>query len=482
MKRLFAAFIGLILLTPLTFTHESIKVEQKETPQIVEHGESILIEQQKSYNFTILDEQIGAFVYTRCNGIEKKIPLLKALFNPIDVDDNESTGEDGKDIKINAYPFPYVQQVNGKWILAVSLVFKIIRLGEEIKDSDFETYVQLDFHGQIFRAGLGSEQGKELPKEARIVFTVVPYLMYDKEPEYYLNLEPVFEGNASKVAIFGEYIGKSHQYMQIDFDPAVTTMIKFSPSMKVEHAGISIQRYSSQETTLKMIYEGKFNANLTIEKIPISMSFNLSVSEGHFEYEASDEFNISMIIEGKHQACARINYLPRHVAIDGGMEGYLNVFTNNRKTELIMADKPNNPNSFIKVSNLTGNITFKWSVGLDGYIGVDGGKNAFIELNALKGMFDLKATKKASNFSFSWNLALNGSIAINTNWEWLAEYSMNFTLQNFGIYIKANFLRAENYSVEWNTSPPLFNTYGNIDFIGDIDFSIMINGVWYPLF
>jgi len=113
---------------------------------------------------------------------------------------------------------------------------------------------------------------------------------------------------------------------------------------------------------------------------------------------------------------------------------------------------------------------------------VDGGKNAFIELNALKGLFDLKATKKASNFSFSWNLALNGSIAINTNWEWLAEYSMNFTLQNFGIYIKANFLRAENYSVEWNSSPPFFNTYGNIDFVGDIDFSIMINGVRYPLF
>ncbi len=480
MKRIIAAFLAVVLLSPLTLTynneiHEKILKNQTEDakPSIENYG---------SYNFTILKQQLGAFIYTKCNGIEKRTPIIQALLNPIDVDDNPDTGENGGDVRITAYPFPYVQQVGGKWILAISLVFKIIRLGEEIKDSDFEAYVQIDFQGQTFRAGIGSAYGEELPKEARLVFTVVPYLMYDKEPEYYINLEPVFEGNSSKVSIFGEYIGKSHQYMQIDFNPAITTMIKFVPSVKIGHAGITIQRFASEETTLKMIYKGKFNANLTIEDIPVTMSFDLAISERHFEYEASDEFNVSMIIEGNHQACATIRYLPRHIVIDGGLDGYVNIFADNKKTELILADKIKEPSSFIKISNLTGNITFKWKVGLNGFLVVDGGKNAFIELSALKGVFDLKAIKKATNFSFTWNLALNGSISIDTNWEWLAEYSINFTLENFGIYIKASFLRAEDYTAEWNTSPPSFITYGNMDFIGGIDFSIMINGIWYPLF
>ena len=479
MKRIIAAFLAVVLLSPIAAYDNEI--HEKTLKSDNEH-ENISIGNYESYNFTILKQQLGAFVYTRCNGIEKRTPVIQALLNPIDVDDNPDTGENGGDVRITAYPFPYVQQVDGGWILAISLVFKIIRLGQEIKDSDFEAYVQIDFQGHTLRAGIGSAYGEELPREARLVFTVVPYLMYDKEPEYYINLEPVFEGNSSRVSIFGEYIGKSHQYMQIDFNPAITTMIKFVPSAKIGHAGITIQRFASQETTLKMIYRGKFNANLTIEDIPITMSFDLAISERHFEYESSDEFNVSMIIEGNHQACARIIYLPRHVVIDGGLDGYVNIFTNNRKTELILADKIEEPSSFIRISNLTGNITFRWKVGLSGFLAVDGGKNAFIELSALKGIFDLKAIKKASNFSLSWNLALNGSISIDTNWEWLTEYSINFTLENFGIYIKASFLRAEDYMARWNTSPPSFITYGNMDFIGDIDFSIMINGIWYPLF
>ena len=484
MKSLIAIVLALVMIMPVTLTQDfSIKTSQhiQNMEKMVSNAKNE-IHSYKSYNFKILDDQFGAFVYTKCNGIEKKTPILKALLNGIDVDNNPNTGEGGKDVKINAFIFPFVNQQNGKWILAISLVFKIIRLGNEIKDSDFESYVQLNLQGDTYRVGMGSSYGQAIPKEARIVFTIVPYLMYNREPEYYLNLEPVFEGNPSNVSIFGEYIGKTHQYIQLDFKPAVTTIIKFAPSVKIGHAGISIERDASQETTLRMIYKGKFNANLTIEDVPMLMSFNLSISQNHFEYNSNDEFNVSMIVEGNHEACALIKYLPRHIAIDGGVNGYVSVYINNRKTELILSNRIENPTTFLKVSNLTGNISFAWKIGLNGSIAIDGGKNASMELYALDGIFDLKGIKKAEHFMFSWNLSVNGSIAIDTNWEWLASYSLRFILGNFGIEINASFIRADGYILQWTPSLPVFNSSGSIDFIGDIDFSIMINGIWYHLF
>ena len=127
MKRIIAAFLAVVLLSPIAAYNNEI--HEKTLKSDNEH-ENISIGNYESYNFTILKQQLGAFVYTRCNGIEKRTPVIQALLNPIDVDDNPDTGENGGDVRITAYPFPYVQQVDGEWILAISLVFKIIRLGQ----------------------------------------------------------------------------------------------------------------------------------------------------------------------------------------------------------------------------------------------------------------------------------------------------------------------------------------------------------------
>jgi len=483
MKKIIAAFLVIILLMPLGANTGNYKKEYTSQYKAEDFFENknFLKDPTKSYNFNILDDP-GAFIYTRCDGVEKKIPILKALLSPIDVDNNATTGVNGKDIKISAFIFPFVQEMNGSWILAISLVFKVIRIGEEIKSKDFETYVQFDLQGQTFRAGIGSESGEELPRETRLVFTVVPYVMYNREPEYYLNLEPIFDGQPSNISIFGEYIGNTHQYIQFDFKPAIESIIKFSPHLKIGNIGMEIRRFAAYETSIKMIYKGEYSANITIEDIPTKMAFNLAFSESHFEYNSNDEFNASMLIEsGDTSACARIIYLPRRIVIDGGLEGYINVFINNRNTMLILADRPVNPSTFFEISNLTGNITLQWNIGSSGMLQIDGAKNAKIELYALDGIFDLKAIKKASHFSFAWALGSNGSISIDTNWEWFAEFYMNISFDRFGILIGANFMRADDYALEWEVIPPSFSKYGKIELMGNLTFAVMLDGVWYNI-
>lgn len=474
MKKFVIVSVALLLLAPLStapLINTSTKIEAG--------GKNLMMEKKdEGYVFNVKDSQFGAFVYTRCNGIEKITPLIDALLNPIDVDNNSSTGVDGKDIKINAFLLPYPEQFNNNFILALSLVFRITRMGEEIKDSDFQAYVHIDINGNVFRAGIGSEYGEELPKEARIVFTVVPYILYDKEPEYYINLEPVFEGEPSNISIFGEYEGKSHQYIQIDFQPAVTTIIKFVP--KSEGKEIFIQREATRETTISMKYKGKFNANITIEKIPVLMSFIVSISDKRMEYKSDDEFNVTMIIEGRRSMCIRIVYIPHHIIVEGE-EGRMSISMDNRRTEIMVSDKRYNPSSFLKISNLTGVVSVIWHTGLNGYFLMEGAKGAYVELYAMDGAFDLKSIKKAEYLSMSWNLSIPGSISVDTNWEWFAECSLNFTLMNFGIYLEANMMRADDYIIAWNNQPPSFYTQGKIEFGSISHLAILINGIWYTI-
>lgn len=445
----------------------------------------------KGYDFKLLPQQFGAYVYTRCNGVEKKTPLLQAIMQPIDVDDNASTGENGKDVKISAFIFPYVQQVNGKYVLAISDVLKIIRLGNEIKDSDFEAYVELSFNyngEQTFRVGLGSAYGEELPREMRIVFTVVPYLMYDKNPEFYLNTEPLFDQDNGErnISVFGEYFGKSHEYVQIDYQPAVESMIKIVPNAELGNISLSIQRLSSQDTTLTVRYEGRVKANMTIDKLPSKMDFDLLFSENHFEYTSNNEFNVTMAFEtaGDFTGVMRIIYLPRHIVIDGGLEGYLSIYVDNKKTKLILSDKFNEPSTYFMIGNISGEATLQWNIGGAGFIRLDGAKNAQMELYAKLGSikFRMNAIQKAKHFYFGWNMSSMGYIKIDTDWEWLNEFTLNATFgDSFGILIGAGLFRAENYQLSWSFSPINFNKQGDIELTGNYRFSVMIDGVWYNI-
>ncbi|RLF50741.1 MAG: hypothetical protein DRN11_04130, partial [Thermoplasmata archaeon] len=237
---------------------------------------------------------------------------------------------------------------------------------------------------------------------------------------------------------------------------------------------------------VRLRYYGDVNISLTLEDIPEKMEFTMSYSENYFEYKASDEFNTSLTIEvlGMN-ACMRIEYLPRHLIAQFGQEGYFYVFIDERKTKFIVADDLEEPTSYFSITNLSGEAIIRWKTEQEGYITIDGmqGLRAEIKASLADTQFRMLAEVKTEHFVIEWNISPAGYIFIDTNWEWLGFYSLNFTADDlFGMLIEANFMRADDFRVEWQFIPPSFMISGNIEFIGNATFAIMFNGVWYNVF
>ena len=486
-RRIFVVMLSLMLLVPVA---NVVKIEND-----VEQIKNLKVNREKNDGITEYELHIpddGGFnfkIYTRYNGVEKETPILQSIFKGIDVDNNASTGENGKDIKIGMIVLPYFNNVNGSLIFAFSFALKVIRLGEEIKNGELELYFKgtLSYNGMHnFVIGFYSPPNEELPKEIREVITVVPYLLYDKEPEFYINVEPVFEGGQSNLSAILQYSNGEKHKVIIDYLPAVDTLIKISPNFALNSLGLAIEREAGAEETIRIRYYGKKNISLTLEDIPQEMAFTIEFMESYFEYKASDEFNASLIIELLGMdICMKIEYLPRHLIAQLAGEGRIYIFVDERKTRFILADSLEEPTAWLALGNLSGEAILRWRVGNEGFIGIDGmkGLQAELKMNMDELYFRMFSCLKAEHFIIGWNISSAGYIEIDTDWEWLSYYSFNLTVNDvFGILIEAGFLRAQDYRVEWNAIPPSFITSGEIDFIGDIVFAIMFNGDWYYIF
>jgi len=314
----------------------------------------------------------------------------------------------------------------------------------------------------------------------------VPYIFYEKDPEFYIYVEPIFDEGNQNLSVILEYSNLGSHKLMIDYYPAVKTMVKVSPNVGINKFNIAIERFASIEQTIRMRYEGNMAINLTMEDIPQAMNFSLGFSENYFEYEASDEFNTTLMIEVFGlEYYTIIEYLPRHLKAQFMEEGYLYIYVNQRKTKFIISNDLEKPTTYFSITNLTGEATIQWGIGKEGYFRIDGLKGIKMETKLQMGSIYLKiySIVKAKHFDINWNLSVPGYVFVDTNMEWLSFYSFNFSIDNtFGILIEANSLKAEDFMAEWETEFPFFNKSGEIQFVGNITFAIMLNGTWYYVF
>lgn len=490
-RKLAVVFIAFLVILPVgNVLNLSIKSHENEDNNIEKENTHFQLRISKWSDWD-WKNQMGFYIHTKYDGIEKDTPVLQSIFSGIDVDDDPSTGVNGKDVKVSIIALPLIQQTDVGFVFTLSLALKVIRLGDEIKNGEFE----ITFGGSItfngvhhFKIGYYSADGEEIPRELREVVTIVPYIFYDKDPEFYINIEPVFDNgneNVSAILAYSNANFGDHTII-IDYFPALDTMIKVTPSIGINKFGFSIERYTDIEQTIRMRYIGEMAINLTIEDIPREMAFSLSFAENYFEYEASDEFNASLIIEYREmEFVMKIEYLPRHLIAQFDSEGYFYINVDERKTKFIVANALENPTMYFSVTNLTGESIVRWNIGGEGYLTIDGFTGLQIEIKFEMGevYFKIYSILQTEHFKISWNLSIPGYVFIDSNNEWLSFYSFNFTIGDvFGILIEANFIRANNYRVEWQTSTPFFTTDGEFDFVGNITFAIMLNGTWYYLF
>ncbi len=463
----------------------------------------------------ILPKMFDMHIYTKCGDVEKNTSIIYGLLFPIDVDDNSNTGENGKDIKVRFLILPSLSQKNFGWVLSFSIVMDVERLGNEIKDEDFEIYayfyLSLEDYGygdHEFRIGYSSPEGKELPRNEILSLTIYPYLMYDKNPDFILQNAPVFDGEESDMDVIARYSGNfggntfDHN-VAISCQPAIPSTIKFTPDFSISKINTSISRTADKDTTLTLKYNGKTNDEemgvaLTIDKIPREMTFSIlynifgpSGENGMIDYESSSEFNITLTIEISKiglMGTMRLEYLPRHFAAEWSGRvygGYINVSVDSQLTKFIICDDIDNPSVYFSISNITNSANFSWGMDQGGYIelrsGHEGPKTDFYWiLGSMR--VEMISEMKTDYLFLSWNIDQEGYVTLDTNGNWLNEFSFNFTIDsNVGLLIGASFLKADNFRAEWVIWPPNFQLSGDINFIGNIVFSVMLGGAWYPI-
>ena len=463
----------------------------------------------------ILPKMFDMHIYTKCGDVEKNTSIIYGLLFPIDVDDNSNTGENGKDIKVRFLILPYLSQKNFGWVLSFSIVMDVERLGNEIKDEDFEIYayfhLSLEDYGygdHEFRIGYSSPEGKELPRNEILSLTIYPYLMYDKNPDFILQNTPVFDGEESDMDVIARYSGNfggntfDHN-VAISCQPAIPSTIKFTPDFSISKINTSISRTADKDTTLTLKYNGKINDEemgvaLTIDKIPREMTFSIlynifgpSGENGMIDYESSSEFNVTLTVEVSKiglMGTMRLEYLPRHFAAEWSGRvygGYINVSVNSQLTKFIICDDIDNPSVYFSISNITNSANFSWGMDQGGYIelrsGHEGPKTDFYRiLGSMR--VEMISEMKTDYLFLSWNIDQEGYVTLDTNGNWLNEFSFNFTIDsNVGLLIGASFLKADNFRAEWVIWPPNFQLSGDINFIGNIVFSVMLGGAWYPI-
>jgi hypothetical protein len=435
---------------------------------------------------------LGIHIHTAYEGIHKNTPLLESVIEGIDVDNNPSTGANGKDIQLNFFIFPYPDLVENQWVLWISSFIRVIRLGEEIKYGEFEIYLETTFslNGQhTIRIGYYSPKNEEIPKEIDEIVTLIPYIFYDEQPEFHIDIAPSFEGDTqSDLSVIVEYSSQRTHRVTINYLPAVDTTMKLTPKIERNQIDFTLERSSSLEQTIGILYQGLLDISFTLEDIPQTMAFTLGLLDSSFEYQASDEFNATLHIEVFDLAFVmRIEYLPRYLKTKFLIEGgHLDIAINRRQTRFIIANDLQEPTKSFSITNLSGESSIRWQiVGKQGYVTIQGFRGLELEIILDQTNYELNVnTILETEFcDIHWDLAIPGFVTLDTNLEWLSSYSFQILFgQTFGIRIQANFLRAEDYQVHWQTSAPLFTRTGILNFIGQITFDIMLNGVWYPVF
>jgi len=332
--------------------------------------------------------------------------------------------------------------------------------------------------------------------------------MYDRNPDFILQNTPIFDGEVSDVDVVASYSGSfggntfDHS-VAVSFQPAVSSTIKFTPDMNLQKINMDISRSAERDTTLTISYSGETNGEgmdlaLTIDKIPAEMAFSVSYSifgpsgeRGTVDYESSSEFNVTMTVKMGRiglMGCARVQYLPTHLRAEWTnhiYDGHVNVSTSSSLTEFMVCDDLENPGIYLSVSNITNSANFSWNMDQGGYVKLDAEKEGpKLDFYGIMGSMraEVISQLKTDYLFISWNIDQQGYVVLDTHGNWLNTFSLNFTLDdNIGLLIGASLLRADNFRTDWVVWPPSFQLSGDLTFVGDMVFSVMVGGTWYSL-
>jgi hypothetical protein len=444
-------------------------------------------------------------IYTVCDGVEKTTQVSLGDHNNIDVDDDFNTGINGADIQVQYMLLPLIQFTD-EIIIGLIFTISIERIGEEIKNSDFTAYAEIEFQGRTIQYGFSSPSniGNAIPNSTSVSFMFLFYLTQGKRG-FSFYIEPKYDGgNDGKILeLFANYdSGIIKREYLIEFNPAIETQIDLISTNNEGQWEYFFTKHSSTDsrvtTTLTTVEENvKKDLTFIVDKLPSQYMFNLAITPfrnggGYFLYESSNSYDLEFLLTSSQFGPCRyitIKNTPKRIiaewlpTIQNG-EYHLEIET--VETDLIFQDDLNNPTINLNINNL-GNIDFDiyWNLTNPGSFTLNRDIDLDIDLNFLieNWSIELQAKPNANKIDTKWLIDTTGYLLIDTDFESFAEMDLLIKDENLGLHTDGKTFKSQDWRIDWTLWPPIewnLQTQGIIEF-SSISIDLFLNGGWLHL-
>jgi hypothetical protein len=415
-------------------------------------------------------------IYTNCNGVEKSSEVIFGMQNDIDVDDNPGTGVNGADIRVQYLLLPWIELDP---ILAIGGLFTIIveRLGEEIKDADFQVAMEVQLDTNLIRIGYQSlqEEGNEIPNRAQLSFILL-FALTERTKGFGIYFNPIYDsGNeGKKIELFAESNdGTKQESFSLMFDPAIQTQFKIM-STKVEgqwqYYFARTSSVNSKVTVQTIINENgqEKNVTLIIDKLPQTFLFNLALTPfgpqgGSLLYESSEMYDVELTVTSNQLGTCRyatIKNTPTRVFAEWTptlLKGFYSAEIESTGTDIIVQNSLIDPTIILTVNNL-GNYSFytTWNLTNPGDFTVYRQRELSIDLDFRIGEWiaKLKAQPTADYISTKWLVDVTGYLTFDTNLESLGTIDILVKGEDLGLQTVGETFKAEDWRIDWTLWPP----------------------------
>jgi len=214
--------------------HYQVNEEQKYFPEHIQPFAlwNRLFSSGKTSDFSLIS-LFTSTITTRYDDIEKTSEISFGLSNEIDIDNDNDTGVNGKDLRIQYILLPYLYADPD---FRIGLIYSITleRIADELPDSPFSVSAELG--DNIMNLGIGNSemQGNDIPR--KITFSSTLFLRFpDQTIGFSFSIDPEFDEIQENqvLELFAQFNdGAVDQEFSFTYESAISTEITISQTKK----------------------------------------------------------------------------------------------------------------------------------------------------------------------------------------------------------------------------------------------------------
>ena len=437
------------------------------------------------------NQQSGLFtsiIHTECGNIKKSTDITFGAFNDINVDDDEDTGENGNDVRVQYLLLPWIEF---EPVITIGILFtvSIERIGKEIKDRDFNISMEI-LDGDI---NIGfwspSETGNEIPNSTRISFMFL-FNPFEKISGFRFYINPEYNTGAEdkKIVLFADYNDEGMQRsFSFEYDPPIEIQITVMSTREQGKWQYNFNRQSSLDSKATACFKTSQDGNeketiFSIDKLPVDLSFSLGITPfgedgGQFIYEGSEMYDIELMVTTSELGVCRyatIRNTPTKIFAEWTptlMDGSYSISIESEGTDFILKNSLTDPTINLTVNNIENiGINASWNLTNPGDFTVVKNSELDVDLEFNIGEWNAKldVQPKADYISTSWLIDVSGYLTIDTDGLPLNTINLLIKGEDLGFHTIGETFESEDFSLSWTLWPP---EELDLDISGFIDFA-----------